>query len=760
MSSITNVPYAVKSMNGIIIIDDGAGSTIENGVVSCLELDVPRINVDQIESRTNGANVSMFTELVSGSVHLGVNTTTIYLDSATIASSSLSVPFISNVSMNSSLINVSTVNISSVEIGTENVSTLNASTITTNNIVAVNSSSTANLYTNVSTGIINIGTNMNTLSTINIGKASLVDFSQSTINSAGGINASNLFCDNFRHEVYGTNVSLLLEEFGPGATIQMGNVSNRLIIYAPTTIVDSLKVQTIISPNPTILSDLFANNTSGNVSIATGLTTGILTMGGTGVVNIKGSSINISTLNTSSLNVSSLVTNTITSTNTSSNAVIYNNITTGSVQLAMNTSSITIGANATKVAIGLNASVEMAGLQINGAEIRTIGFGSALTIGGSNMSTTQIVAVGTAQNDVYLGSVAVGAKVFVGDFKFTDDTMNIMIGSVPNVSGTMKIGDALTAGSLQLGTSLTTGNVSIGNGTTTGNINIRTTGSLLLANSASSIELGTGASVTNNINLGNVSTTINVSGTTLNIGNSPIRANTLNLGNVSTTFIVNCSSANISSRFVTMGAIAVTVNIGTQTQTANNITLGNVSTNLNFNASTISIGTTVNSNAITIGNISTVQFGIKAPINPDYDTKYVADVGTPSGCIGNYFSPTYSAPSGLTTNIANQTAIFINLPIGVWQINWLQTMNATTSVVITTLTMNIGSVTNGSDFLTNIVETNRTLAAGSARMYSTTYTFVNLLATNDVFCSVISTFTGTFLRGSNNIDTFKIIRLA
>ena len=87
MSSITNVPYAVRSMNSIIVLDDGAGSTIEGGIVTCLELDVPRINVDQIESRTVGANVSMFTELVSGSVHLGVNTTTIYLDSATVASS-------------------------------------------------------------------------------------------------------------------------------------------------------------------------------------------------------------------------------------------------------------------------------------------------------------------------------------------------------------------------------------------------------------------------------------------------------------------------------------------------------------------------------------------------------------------------------------------------------------------------------------------------------------------------------------------------
>ena len=719
MSSITNVPYAVKSMNGIIIIDDGAGSTIEDGVVSCLELDVPRINVDQIESRTVGANVSLFTELISGSVHLGVNTTTLYLDSATVASSSLSVPFISNVSMNSSLINVSTVNISSVNIGTENVSVLNASTLTTNNIVAVNSSSTANLYTNVSTGIINIGTQMNTLSTINIGQSSIVNFSQSTINSGGGINASNIFCDNFRHEVYGTNVSLLLDYFGPGATIQMGNVSNPLIIYTPTTIVDTLKNQTIISPNPTILSSLYTNNTTGNVSIATSLTTGILTMGGAGVVNIKGSSVNISTLNTSSENISTLTTNTIQATNTSSNAVMYNNITTGSLQLATNTSSVIIATNSSSVAIGYNASkVEIANLRFAGSEIRTIDSASALTIGGANMSSTQIIAIGTSQENVYFGSTTATAKMFEGDFRFTNDTLNLMIGSTANVSGTMKIGDALTVGSLQLATGLTTGNVSIGNAGTTGNINIRTTGSLLLANSASSIELGTTPSIVNNINL----------------------------GNVSTTYFVNGSSGNISSKFITMGAIATTVNIGTQNATANNITLGNVSTNLNFNASTISIGTTVNSNAITIGNISTVQLGIKSPINPDYDTKYTLYTGTPTGCIGNVINATnlYSGLS-MTTNVSSGSSDFLAVPVGVYILNWYNTIiNNGANSTVTATTMAVGQ-TSGSQSVVNsrqIGAENITLNAGRLIGGSVTQIITILAANPNLYCSVRTTFAG------------------
>ncbi len=34
MSSITNIPYNIKSMNGTIILSDGNGSIISNGCIS------------------------------------------------------------------------------------------------------------------------------------------------------------------------------------------------------------------------------------------------------------------------------------------------------------------------------------------------------------------------------------------------------------------------------------------------------------------------------------------------------------------------------------------------------------------------------------------------------------------------------------------------------------------------------------------------------------------------------------------------------
>ena len=722
-------------MNGIISIADGAGGTMEDGVVTCLELDVPRINVDQIESKTVGANVSLYTELTSGSIHLANANTTLYINSATVGSTSFTSPYMQNVSMNSSLLNVSVVNISSVAIGTENVSTLNvstlnASTLTTNTITALNSSSTANLFTNVSTGSLNIGTQMNTLSTINIGQSSVVNFSQSTINSAGGINASNLFCDNFRHEVYGTNVSLLLEYFGPSATIQMGNVSNRLIIYAPTTIVDSLKTQTIISPNPTILSDLFANNTTGNVSIATGLTTGILTLGGAGVVNIKGSAVNISTLNTSSLNVSTLNTNTIAATSSSSNAVIYNNITSGSLQLATNSSTVSIGTNSSTVSIGYNASkVEVANLRFAGSELRTIDSASSLTIGGANMSSTQIIAIGTSQNNVYFGSTGVGANMFVGDFRFTNDTLNLMVGSAPNVSGTLKLGDALTVGSLQLGTGLTTGNVSLGSNSMSGTFNLMTGGILLLGESSSSISLAT----------------------------TPSIANAVNVGNVSSTFFVNSSSANISSKALTLGASASNISMGTSNTAGvvnigvytagvgSNLTLSGL--NFNVSAGAINLGSTsANTNTISIGNVSTTSLTLNTPINPNYDTKYTAYTGSPTGCIGNVmFATNYFNILAMTTNVASVSNNFLSIPVGVYILNWYNEIrNTGANSIVTATTMSVGTVSGASNIVTlrQIGIQNITLGAGREIGGTVTQVVTVVSGTQNLYCSVIMTFAG------------------
>lgn len=662
MSNTNGQVSFVKSMNGILSFNTGSGTiisgdTVSTSIVACDELDCPQINVDKIESYTVGANVSLYTELIGGSVHLANGATTLFIDAPT-------------------------------TIVTTNVTNLNATNVNTNNI---------------------------------------------------------------KFLTYGTNSNLFTTD--NGATIQMGNAANQLVIYSPTNIAGGLKTQTIISPNPTITSSLFTNNNTGNIDIGTGLTTGILTIGGTGAVNINGSSVGITTLKATTLN-----TNTITASNSSSNAVIYNNITTGTVQLANNASLVEIGTNATTLSLGYNSRVDVGNLTIKNSEIRTIDSASTLTIGGPNMATTQIIAVGTSQENVYLGAVTATAKVFVGDFKFTNDTMNLMVGSVPNVAGTMTIANALTTGSLQLATGLTTGSVTIGNNAMTGNINIRTTGSLLMGNSASSIELGTGASVTNNINLGNNLTTINALGSTINIGTTtttgPINIGTsITNGNI---LIGNHSTVGATGNLIL--------------RAKNGIDIGSAATSVSvgIGAPTINIGTSIISGTanINIGTTAFTTLNLNSPINPNYDSKYAVTAtsgGAPTGCIGNYiFADIVSGATVLSSTFNNIVARFIDVPIGVWLLYWnLELSCPTTLAVITQILMLMGTTLGGGQILnSNIEVANNTMAVGRTRMYHITQIYTQTNATTDVYFTVTATFTGTLTQNAFTIKDCKALRIA
>lgn len=48
MSLLTNIPYSAKSMNGIIVLDDGSGSTIENGTITTDSINVSNLITDDI----------------------------------------------------------------------------------------------------------------------------------------------------------------------------------------------------------------------------------------------------------------------------------------------------------------------------------------------------------------------------------------------------------------------------------------------------------------------------------------------------------------------------------------------------------------------------------------------------------------------------------------------------------------------------------------------------------------------------------------
>jgi hypothetical protein len=82
MSSTTNTPYMVKSMNSIISISDGAGVTIENGVITAPTIDLTNLNIDEIQGTAPINNIDLYTNSL-GSVDLGAATTAIVNINAT-----------------------------------------------------------------------------------------------------------------------------------------------------------------------------------------------------------------------------------------------------------------------------------------------------------------------------------------------------------------------------------------------------------------------------------------------------------------------------------------------------------------------------------------------------------------------------------------------------------------------------------------------------------------------------------------------------
>ena len=75
MSSTTNTPYMTKSMNGIIVLSDGAGTTIEGGTITTDNLDLVNLNVDNIAGIANNDNINLYTA-TTGTVQLGSLSTT------------------------------------------------------------------------------------------------------------------------------------------------------------------------------------------------------------------------------------------------------------------------------------------------------------------------------------------------------------------------------------------------------------------------------------------------------------------------------------------------------------------------------------------------------------------------------------------------------------------------------------------------------------------------------------------------------------
>jgi len=81
MSSTTNTPYMTKSMNGVIVISDGAGVVIENGVITAPTIDLTNLNINEIQGIAPANNILLYTD-TTGSIDIGqLSTSTLNLKS-------------------------------------------------------------------------------------------------------------------------------------------------------------------------------------------------------------------------------------------------------------------------------------------------------------------------------------------------------------------------------------------------------------------------------------------------------------------------------------------------------------------------------------------------------------------------------------------------------------------------------------------------------------------------------------------------------
>jgi len=174
-------------------------------------------------------------------------------------------------------------------------------------------------------------------------------------------------------------------------------------------------------------------------------------------------------------------------------------------------------------------------------------------------------------------------------------------------------------------------------------------------------------------------------------------------GNPSATQTTNISPVLTTGTFnLTSGLTTGTLNL------ANNLTTG-ITNICNSNAfrGTINIGATANAstlltNTINIGSSTTTALNINAPLTPNYNSKYNATTGSPSGCIGFQIYGTITGGSSFSTSLGNVAATIgsIALSIGVWVITFVaqfSNTSTTTAANFTFISLRVGTTTNGTD---------------------------------------------------------------
>ena len=629
---------------------------------------------------------------------------------------------------------------------------------------------------------------MNGILSFNTGSGTII--SGDTV-STGVVACDELDCpqinvDKIESYTVGANVFLYSELVG--GSIHIGNYATQISVDAPITIgtenvttlnastinTSIINTNTINSFNTALPSYLFPNALT-DVSIADGLTTGIISMGSLlqyGDINIGGSNQFGGSINIGREMLNGIIRIAASCTNTS----IYfgNDGNSGTVNFNTNTT-LNLGPYSKTLNIGTN--------QFNVTD--RINIGNNLTgSAGMNINSKGTINMGLNASAIQIGNTMLGTGVGINIGNSA--VLTNINGSTLNVGSnatTLNVGTAMTTGSINIGTSITSGNIIIGNHDTlggTGDLTLRTLDTLNLGNLASivnmgtsvpSINIGTAVAGASTINLGTTAfSTINLNGAiTGNTYTATAVGSTVNLFNNITTGSLNMATGITNGNILIGNHNAVGATGSLTLRAKNSVEIGSAAASiyLGIGSPSINIGNFIvgGTPIIDIGTtaFSTININGKfgKAITPSYT--YTAFVGTPAGCIGNFFAPSSAITANFTlVSGANKVGgIFANLPIGVWMLYWNCVVYCPTTVAnLTTITLMMGTTSGGADLFSGVVDIGN-VAVGITKTYLITQIYSNIAATTDLYFSITAVFSGTLtLLPLYAIKDCKVLRIA
>ena len=392
MSSTTNTPYMTKSMNGIIVLSDGAGTTIEGGTITTDNLDLVNLNVDNIAGIANGDNINLYTA-TTGDIQIGSLSTSsinINADELNLTSATTTTIYSADISFNNTNnFRINSSNISSVATRDNFIKASRFASLVGENQVLINTNSTSAGTVAIDAGsAVNINTangkptnigllrlNAGTISvngTTDIflqpatttGKIKIAGAQQ--IETSAPLNGMTIGADLTGTGLFLGNASIPPSTFGNASSAyQLVNYQTALSLLSGGSV---LSTDNIWSGTNEFNNDVSFNGTNTRI-------TGTTTI--KGLTNINQGGTLGTTIGTSGNTGTIVMGNVSTPTNTiSGNAVNINNSVNGNVNIASvlnTTSTITIGNNSANCTlnIGRQMTPTYTYTDANGANVAT-----------------------------------------------------------------------------------------------------------------------------------------------------------------------------------------------------------------------------------------------------------------------------------------------------------------------------------------------------------------------------------------------------